>query len=160
MISLIVAVAKNKVIGKDGMLPWNYPSDLKYFKEVTTNHTVVMGRKTFESILRKNGKILPNRKNVVVTRNKDFSYLNVTVVNDFLSYLEEIKKSPEEIFIIGGSKIFEESIPYADKLYITHIDKEYPGDVYMPTYDVTKYKLISKKVEGELAFCVYERIKQ
>lgn len=155
MISILVAIAKNGVIGKDNDLPWYYPSDLKYFKLVTTGHTVVMGRNTFESIINRNGRPLPNRKNVVVTRNKNFMYDGVEVVNEFIKYLEQDHK--EEIFIIGGSEIFKYSIPYADRLYITHINKEYPGDVFMPEIDMSLYELISKRDEGELSYCVYER---
>ena len=158
MISLVVAIAKNGVIGKDNQLPWYYKNDLKYFKEITTGHTVVMGRNTFESIIDRNGRTLPNRKSVVVTRNKEFKYEGVEVVNDFNKYLH--KDFKEEVFIIGGSEIFKDSLAYADRLYITHIDKEYEGDVWFPEYDKSEYKLISKRDEGELSFCVYERIKK
>lgn len=155
MISLVVAIASNNVIGKDNQLPWHYKSDLKYFKDLTTNHTVVMGRNTFDSIINRNGKILPNRKSVVVTRNKDFNYPDVEVVNNFKKYLNELHN--EELFIIGGSAIFKDSLEYADRLYITHINKEYAGDVYFPEYNKDDFKLISKLDEGELSFCVYER---
>lgn len=155
MISLVVAIASNNVIGKDNQLPWHYKSDLKYFKDLTTNHTVVMGRNTFDSIINRNGKILPNRKTVVVTRNKDFSFKDVEVVNNFKDYLN--KPQEEELFIIGGSAIFKDSLDYADRLYITHINKDYAGDVYFPDYNKDDFNLISKTDEGELSFCVYER---
>ena len=155
MISLVVAIASNNVIGKDNKLPWHYKSDLKYFKELTTNHIVVMGRNTFDSIISRNGKILPNRKSVVVTRNKDFYYPDVEVVNNFEEYLK--KPHDEELFIIGGSRVFEDSLKYADRLYITHINKDYSGDVYFPEYNKDDFKLISKVDEDELSFCVYER---
>lgn len=155
MISLIVAISSNNVIGRDNQLPWHYKNDLKYFKDITTNHTVVMGRRTFDSIISRNGKPLPNRKSVVVTRNKDFYYDGVLVIHDFLEYLN--RNFEEEIFIIGGNEIFKESIPFADRLYITHIHKEYDGDVYFPDYKKEDYKLISQKDDGELSFCVYER---
>jgi dihydrofolate reductase len=156
MISLIVAIASNNVIGKDNELPWYYKSDLKYFKDITTNHTIVMGRKTFDSIIARNGKILPNRKSVVVTRNKDFKYADVSVIHNIKDFLKQDFK--EEIFIIGGYEIFKESLPYVDKLYITHIDKDYVGDVYFPEYKKDDFRLISKKDDGELSFCVYERV--
>lgn len=156
MISLIVAISRNNVIGKDNQLPWHYKSDLKYFKDVTTNHTVVMGRNTFESIINRNGKILPNRKNVVVTRNKNFNYPDVEVINNFDEYLK--RDFDEEIFIIGGSEIFKSSLPYADRLYITWINKDFEGDVFFPEYNEEDYQLISQRDEDELSFCVYERI--
>lgn len=155
MISLMVAIAKNNVIGKDNKLPWHYKKDLQYFKEVTMNHTIVMGRKTFDSILSTNFSPLPNRKHVVVTRNNDFKYEGVEVVHDFNKYLN--KKYEEEIFIIGGSQIFAESLPYADRLYITWIDKEYAGDTFFPKVDLDEYKLIDEKKDGVLTFSVYER---
>lgn len=156
MISLIVAIAQNNVIGKDNQLPWHYKNDLKYFKEITTNHTVVMGRNTFESIINRNGKILPNRKNVVVTRNRNFKYKDVEVIHDFEEYLKQDHK--DEIFIIGGNQIFKDSFKYADRLYITHIHKDYDGDVFFPEYNQNDFKLISRNDDGELSFCLYERI--
>lgn len=157
MISLIVAIAKNNVIGLNNQLPWHYKNDLKYFKEVTTNHKVVMGMKTFQSIIDRNGKILPNRENYVVTRNLKFNYPNVTVINDLKSFLKQ--NHQDEIFIIGGSQIFDIALDYADRLYITHINKEYDGDVFFPEVNFSEFKLISKRDEDELSFCVYERIK-
>lgn len=156
MISIIVAVAKNNVIGKNNDLPWHYPIDLKYFKETTINKTVLMGSKTFDSIINRRSTPLPKRKNIVVTRNLDFKYPQIEVVHN----LDEFLKQPhqEEIFVIGGQQIYQACLPYADRLYITHIDKEYEGDVFFPEIDYNKYKLISKKVIGELAFCVYEKV--
>lgn len=158
MISIIVAIAKNNVIGLKNDLPWHYPVDLQYFKKTTLNKTVLMGSKTFYSIINRLSKPLPNRKNIVVTRNESFSYPGVEVVHDLISFLE--KPHNEEIFIIGGKQIYETSLLYADRLYITHIDKEYKGDVFFPKIDYDKYKLISKKTIDELAFCVYEKVKQ
>lgn len=158
MISLIVAIAKNNVIGLDNDLPWHYPQDLKYFKQMTLNKTVLMGSKTFTSIVNRLSKPLPKRDNIVVTRNKSFAYPGVKVVHDLISFLEEPHE--EEIFVIGGKEIYELSLPYADRLYITHIDKEYNGDVFFPKIDYNKYELISKTTFGELAFCIYEKVKQ
>lgn len=116
MINIIVAMSLNSVIGIDNSLPWHIPEDLKYFKQTTMNHTVVMGRKTFESI----GKLLPNRKNIILTRNKEYNVpgaYTVDNVRDCLSMLPDT----EEVFIIGGEEIYKEFLPYVDKLYITHI---------------------------------------
>lgn len=156
MINLIVAIAKNNIIGKNNELPWHYPDDLKYFKKITTGKTVVMGRKTFESIISRNGKPLPNRKNVVVTRDVNYKYDGVTVINDLKSYLQAHKD--EDIFVIGGKQIFEESLDFVDRFYITHIDKEYDGDTSLEI-NYQNLKEISKTKEGVLTFSVYERVK-
>mgnify|MGYP000910511862 CR=1 FL=1 len=157
MISIIVAISKNNVIGKNNSLPWYYPSDLQYFKKTTLNKKVVMGRKTFYSILEKNHKPLPNRTNIVVTRNKDFSYTGVIVIHNLIDFLKQPHE--EEIFIIGGKEIYEQALPYVDRLYITHIDEAYEGDTYFPTIDFSQYHLISKQDDGKLSFCVYEKVK-
>lgn len=154
MINLIVAIGPNNIIGKDNELPWHYKEDLKYFKETTMNQTVLMGKKTFESIVSRNGKLLPNRKMVVATFDKTFHYDGVEVVNDLVKYLENIK---EDIFIIGGSQIYKLSLPYVDRLYITHINKEYEGNVFFPSIEWDKFKKVSQRDSGELSFCVYER---
>lgn len=156
MISLIFAMDKNNLIGKGNDLPWYYPDDLKYFKEVTMNKTVVMGSKTFKSIYDRLGKPLPNRNNVVVTRNSNLSIDNVLVVNDIFKYLEEQK---EEVFVIGGKQIYELTLDKADRLYITHINKAYDGDVYFPEIPYEKYTKIKSVINGDLEFAVYERVK-
>lgn len=155
MISLIVAVGKNNVIGKNGTLPWHYSEDLKYFKKVTTNHKVLMGKTTFTSIVNKAGKPLPNRHNIVVTHDKGFTYEGVEVVNDLEGFL--IDHQDDDIFIIGGQQIYEQSLPYVKRFYITFINKEYDGDTFFPQLDFSKLKLISKKDSNELSFHVYQR---
>lgn len=157
MISLVVAVAKNNVIGKEGNLPWYYPEDLKYFRNLTYGHKILMGRKTFDSILSKNKKLLPGRTHLVATRDPHFSYPEVDVITDLESFFQQ--NHEEEIFVIGGAEIFKVALPYADRLYITHIDKEYYGDVYFPSVDYNQFRLISKQQSNELTFCVYERNK-
>lgn len=154
MINLIVALDQNNLIGKDNDLPWHYKEDLKYFKETTMNQTVLMGKKTFYSIVSRTGKLLPNRKMIVATLDKSFSYEGVEVVNDLIDFLKNIK---EDIFVIGGSQIYKLSLPYVDRLYITHVNKTYEGNVYFPPIDWNKYKKISQRDSGELSFCVYER---
>ncbi len=153
MISLIFAIDKNNLIGKGNDLPWYFPEDLKYFKEITMNKTVVMGSKTFYSIYNRLGKPLPNRNNVVVTRNKDLKLEGVTVINDIKDYLIN---QTEEVFIIGGKQIYEYALEYADRLYITHINKEYDGDVYFPPIPYEKYNKIKSVVSNELEFAIYE----
>lgn len=157
MISIIVALDKNNLIGNNNQLPWNYPEDLKYFKEVTLNKTVLMGRNTFTSIINRNNKPLLKRKNLVVSHKRDLNYNfeNVEVINDLELFLKTYHK--EEVFIIGGRQIYEFALPYADRLYITHINKEYIGDTYFPSINYDEFNLISSKEIGDLKFCVYER---
>ncbi len=156
MINLIVAIGKNNLIGKDNDLPWHYSEDLKYFKETTMNKTVVMGLNTFYSIFDRTKKLLPNRKMVVATFDKTFKHEGVEVTHDLDKYLQETK---EEVFIIGGCQIYKASLKYVDRFYITHINKEYDGNVFFPEIDFSKYNKISQRDSGDLSFCVYERIK-
>ena len=156
MFSIIVAIGKNNLIGNGNDLPWYYPEDLKYFKKMTLNHSVFMGYTTYLSIYNRIGKALPNRKNYVITYED-------TLPGDAIPIhsLDELPKD-EDIFVIGGKTIYEMMLPYCDKLYITHINKEYPGDVYFPIIKYDKYNLISKQdiLDGELSFCVYEKKNQ
>ena len=122
MITLIAASSSNRVIGKDNRLIWHIPGDLKRFKEITSGHTILMGRKTFESI----GKPLPNRKNIVLTRDKDWKAEGVTTIID----IKDIKD--EDLFIIGGGEIYRMFIDISDKIERTLIDKEFEGDTYFP----------------------------
>lgn len=155
MISLIVAYARNQVIGKDGDMPWHLPADLKNVKELTTGKTIVMGRKTFESI----GKPLPNRKNVVLTRSQDFHPEGVDVV-----HTKEEVLGMGDVIIFGGAEIYRQFLDVVDRLYITEIDLETEGDTFFPAWDRDAYILVDKR-EGIMdeknvhphAFYVYER---
>lgn len=134
MISLLVAMDENRLIGANNELPWYLPIDLKYFKEKTMNHTIIMGRKTYDSI----GKPLPKRTSIVITRFPDkVDYPEDVIIVD---NLEEIKmlaaENPEEeYFIIGGGEIFKEAIEFADRLYVTEIIETFTGDIYFPHID-------------------------
>ena len=123
-ITIIAAVSRNGVIGINNTLPWSLPKDLKRFKSLTTGNTVVMGRKTFESI----GKPLPNRRNIVVTRDTEWKHEGVEVIND----LYDIVKYDGSIFIIGGSEIYKQSMGLAGELELTIIDKDFEGDTFFP----------------------------
>lgn len=131
MISLIVAMDRNRLIGKDGSLPWHIPEELKFFKETTTGHPIIMGRKTHESIK----KALPKRTNIVLTRQENYCAAeNCLVVSTPQEAVElaQSREGSDEIFIIGGSSIYEAFLPMADRLYITEIDESFEGDVYFP----------------------------
>ncbi|MDD3122940.1 MAG: dihydrofolate reductase [Candidatus Izemoplasmatales bacterium] len=155
MISLIFATDPNFLIGKDNDLPWDYKEDLKYFKSTTSGKTVLMGLETFKSIHNRLGKPLPNRKSVVASLDP-FTYEGVLVIHDLFAYI----KAPhdEEIFVIGGKTIYELSLPYADRLYITHIKKVHDGNVYLKKIDLSNYKVIKFDEREDLIFAVYERI--
>ena len=149
-ISIIVAMDRKNLIGKDGKMPWHIPEELEYFKKITMGYKIIMGRKTFESI----GKVLPGRENIILTRNSDFHHDNVKVfneLNDLLEYLD----NQEEVFIIGGAEIYKLFLPYATKLYITRIECEYEGDTYFPKIDYKGWIEIEKseiQFSGDLQY--------
>lgn len=144
MLSIIVAKANNNVIGKDNTLIWHLPEDLKRFKALTTGKTIIMGRKTFDSL----GRILPNRKHVIITRNVDFKVDSdmVKVVHE-IEGLKEYINSNEECFVIGGGVIYNMLMPYANKIYATVINENFEGDTYFPIIDENIWK-IDKREKG------------
>ncbi|MFW5913911.1 MAG: dihydrofolate reductase [Bacillota bacterium] len=158
-LSIMVAMDRNRVIGKDNALPWHFSEDLRYFKKMTSGHTVLMGRKTFESIKQSLGGPLPGRKNVVLSRTVD-SLEGAEVIHDASSYFKTAASKEEEIFVIGGAQVFNAALPYTDRLYITYIDGEYEGDTYFPEVDLAAYEKVKEKSKGPLTFTVYERIVQ
>jgi len=137
MISLVVAMSDNRVIGIENRLPWNIPEDLKRFKKITSGHPIIMGRKTFESI----GRPLPNRTNIVVTRNKDYRAEGVVACFSLKEALEWAGKAPgaEEICVIGGGELFREALPLADRIYLTEVKWPYEGDAFFPDFDEAAY---------------------
>lgn len=162
MLSIIVAKAKNNIIGKNNKLLWHLSDDLKRFKTLTTGHAVIMGRKTFESI----GKPLPNRENIIFTTNPDLKIDNENVklvhcIEDIKEYIE----SDENIFVIGGAMIYNLLMPYVKVLYVTEIDKEFEGDTFFSKIDSNDWKEISRQ-EGpkdevndfSYDYVVYKRI--
>lgn len=154
MINLIWAMDEHRLIGNKGELPWYFPEDLQYFKAKTLNKTVVMGRTTFESIMRRNNKPLPKRKNVVLSHFESV-HPEVETIHDLQKYF---KSHPdEEIFVIGGKQIFEQSIDFADRLYITYIKGVFEGNVYFEEFDLDQFRLIERSDQGLLSFCIYER---
>lgn len=160
MISLIVAFDQNQLIGKDNQMPWHYPADLKYFKEVTMGKPMLMGRNTFESLLSYGGP-LKGRHHYVLTRQKDYIYDHpeVTMIQEWKSLLERYRQSEEDLFVIGGAKIYELLLQEVDFLYITHIERTYQGDTYFPPIDWNQFECIKEnRVEGQpLRFCIYQK---
>lgn len=152
-----VAVAKNSVIGGDNDLPWYLPEDLRHFKKITMGQTVLMGRKTFESIIKRLNKPLPDRKNAVVTRQKDFTAPKGVLV--FHSLEEAFKAlSAEDVYIIGGAQIFAQTLPLAEKMYITKVHQDYPGDAFFPKVDFSRWKLLEQEDHEGYSFTVYRRM--
>ncbi|MFC4322762.1 dihydrofolate reductase [Litchfieldia salsa] len=161
MISLLVAMDKNKLIGKDNDLPWRLPADLAYFKNLTMGHPIVMGRKTYESI----GRPLPGRENIIITRNLSYAVEGCEVINSTEEIIE-LSKTKKEIFVIGGSEIFKEILPFVDKLYITEIEEEFEGDTFFPNFNLENWDLKTRekgikdeKNPYEYYFCLYEKKK-
>jgi dihydrofolate reductase len=132
--SLVVAMARNRVIGRDNRLPWRLPADLAYFKEVTMGHPVIMGRRTFESI----GKALPGRLNIVVSRNPAFRAPGCTVVASLGDAWRAAAGAPE-VAVIGGTSLFAEALPIADRIHLTEVQADVPGDTYFPDFDRSKW---------------------
>jgi dihydrofolate reductase len=128
-ISMIAAMANNRVIGKDNKMPWHLPADLKFFKKMTLGKPVIMGRKTFESI----GRALPKRQNIVITRDVEFSADGVDVVHDTQAALAKAGQV-DEVVIIGGGNIYQQFMPLATELYLTHIDLAVQGDAFFPDH--------------------------
>lgn len=141
MIAHVVAMAEHNVIGSKNDLPWYLPADLKHFKEVTSGHTVVMGRTTFESIVNRLGKPLPNRHNVVLTRDHSFHPEGVAVIHD----PQDIRSLADAVYVIGGAQVYAATIAIADTLYITEVRASIKGDTQYPTIDRNIWREISRE---------------
>jgi dihydrofolate reductase len=136
IVSLVLAMAENHVIGRAGQLPWHLPDDLQHFKRLTVDHTVIMGRKTFEEIKQP----LANRRNVVISRNPDFPARGATVVPTLEEALA-LGATESEVFVIGGGEIFRLALPRADRLYLTLLHAKPEGDTFFPSFDLTTWAL-------------------
>lgn len=162
IVSAIVAAAKNNVIGDDEDIPWRLSSDLKYFKKITTSHHIIMGRKTFASM----GRPLPNRTNIVLTRDPHFIATGIIVAHSIEEALSiAYDNNEEEVFIIGGGEIYKQSQAFWDKVYLTKVMKTPTGNVVFPALEKEKWNLLSsspqipgEKDECDFTFEIYERI--
>ena len=161
MLSIIVAIAKNNAIGKDNKLLWHLPEDLKRFKRLTTGHNIIMGRKTFESL----GRVLPNRHHIILCNDVKLNIEdeNVEILDD-ISKLDKYINSEEENFVIGGATMYKLLMPYAKKMYITEIDKDFDGDVYFPEISLNEWKATEREQgpednenDFEYEYVTYER---
>jgi dihydrofolate reductase len=161
MLSLIVAIAKNRVIGFEKKMPWHLPAELAYFKRVTMGHPIIMGRKTFESI----GRPLPGRRNIVVSRDRTYAADGVEIVHSLDAAMAVCRT--ENAFIIGGATLYAEALPKVDRLYVTEIDASPEGDTFFPALDAREWKETSRerrerdeKNQFDVSFIVLDRIVQ
>ena len=159
-VSLIVAMARNRVIGDGNRIPWHLPADLKRFKALTMGHHIVMGRKTWESI----NRLLPGRTTVIVARNAQFAVAGAKIARSIEDALQQCGDDPE-IFVIGGEQVFRAALPYATRLYLSAIDADIEGDTYMPPIDLSAWQLTREESHAAEApgtlpwrFLVYDRL--
>ncbi len=160
LLSIVVAAAENGAIGKDNQLLWHLPNDLKFFKRTTSGHTIIMGRKTYESV----GKPLPNRRNIVITRQPDYAAVGVEVVHSLEEALA-LCTTEATVFIVGGAEIYQQALPLVGRIYLTRVHAAMEGDSYFPALEEMEWVLVS--AESHLAderhqygytFMVYERV--
>ncbi|MFT4834518.1 MAG: dihydrofolate reductase [Marinoscillum sp.] len=165
IISMIAAMGTNRSIGKDNGIPWHLPDDFKYFKDTTQGHYVIMGRKNFESLPPKY-KPLPNRPNVIITRQTSYDGEGAEVVHDLQDALSQAKEGEEkEAFIIGGGEIYRLGLEVADKIYLTEINASFDGDTFFPEFDISRWEETSRSHHAaderhahSFDFVIYERI--
>ncbi|WP_372766937.1 dihydrofolate reductase [Lutibacter sp.] len=161
MITIMAAIADNNALGKDNQLIWYLPGDLKRFKRMTLNHAVIMGRKTFESL----GKPLPNRINIIITRDKNYKAEGCVIVNSLKEALKAAKEEDENPFILGGAEIYKQAMPFADKLDLTFVHHKFDADVFFPEIDKTIWKERSRedfkadeKNKYDYSFVTFQRL--
>lgn len=165
IISMIAAVASNGVIGKNNDLTWSLPDDMRFFQQQTKGHTVIMGRKNWESIPEK-WRPLPNRKNIILTRDKTFTATGAVIIHDFSEALAIAKKEEEEeVFVIGGAQIYKLAFPLAHRLYITEVHGKPDGDTFFPEWNKSawveksrKHHEVDEKHAYSFDFVLYEKI--
>ncbi len=158
MIALIVAIDQNNAIGKDNQLLWHLPKDLSFFKNVTSGNAIIMGRKTFESI----GKALPNRRNIVISTQKDLQYAGAEITSSLNAAIELVGNA--DSYIIGGGSIYQQALTLVDRLYITKVAANFEADTFFPTINWDEWTLVSKedhpsdeKHAYAFSFCVYDK---
>lgn len=141
MINIVVAKASNNVIGAKNDLIWHLPNDLKHFKSLTSGHPIIMGRKTFESL----GRPLPNRTNIVVTRDQNWNAEGIEITSSLVKAIETAKKIDEDVYIIGGGNIYKQAMEFTDVLYITEVHHEFDGDTYFPEIDSEEWEEVDRE---------------
>ena len=152
MLSIIAAISRNHVIGTENKLPWYLPRELQYFRDMTRGRPVIMGRKTYESI----GRLLPNRKNIIVTRDLAYQLVGAIVTHSLEEAIKEAQKEDAEPFVIGGGQIYAEAMKFVDTLYITEVDVEIEGDAKFPEIDTNIWKEVSRIKHPKDAENIYD----
>ena len=154
-VTLVAAVARNGVIGVDGGLPWHLPDDLRRFRELTTGHVLVMGRRTFETI----GRPLPDRTTIVVTRTPGWSAGggSVLVAGDVPDALAVAREIDDEVFVVGGAQVYADALPLADRLELTHVEAEPMGDTRFPDVDWSEWREVRREQGDGVVYATYER---
>lgn len=154
-ITIIAAMSKNRIIGKNNKLPWHIPEDLKYFRAKTRNKPVIMGRKTHESI----GIVLPERMNIILTRNPNYHVNGATIVSSMKKALEKCKEF-DEVMVIGGAEIYKQGLEFANRIYLTIIDQEIDGDAFFPELDDNWKKIDTdqRNSNPSFSFNTFERV--
>jgi len=162
MIKLIVAKASNNVIGDKNNLIWHLPNDLKHFKNLTTGHPIIMGRKTYESL----GRPLPNRTNIIITRDQNFIDDQIIITHSLEQALAKANEIQEDVFVIGGGEIYKQAMEYVDVIYLTEVHHEFNGDTYFPEIDEESFEEVERvhhmkdeKHPYSYSFITYKRIK-
>ena len=158
---LIAALSKNNVIGKDGKIPWHYSEDLKRFKKLTLGHAVLMGRKTYESIIASKGSPLEGRINLVLSSNKDYKVPdNVAIINEIVDALMMCnERRINKLYVIGGERVYRDTLPLAERLELTEVHKDFEGDAFFPKYNRDDWKEVQRDDRTEYSFVTYERKK-
>ncbi|WP_313386078.1 dihydrofolate reductase [Chishuiella sp.] len=163
MINIVVAKASNNVIGAKNDLIWHLPNDLKHFKNLTSGHPIIMGRKTYESL----GRPLPNRTNIVVTRDSNWTADGIVKINSLEKAINTALKIDDEIYIIGGGNIYKQAMEFTDILYITEVHHEFDGDTYFPEIDTDDWEEVEKenfkkdeKHPFAYSFVTYKKVKE
>lgn len=151
MLSIIAAISKNNVLGNKGIIPWHIKGEQKRFKELTTDNTIIMGRKSFEEI----GKPLPGRKTILISSTLSITADNCTTVASLSAALNTVK-GEKEVFIAGGGRVYKEAMPFVDRIYLTVIETEVEGDTFFPEIDFTLFnKIYEEKIEGDIPYTYY-----
>jgi dihydrofolate reductase len=152
-VTLIAAVGRNGVIGADGKMPWHLSEDFAFFKRTTMGHTMVMGRKTFDSI----GRVLPGRRTIVVTRQRDWTHPDVETAHSLVDALD-LAGPADEVYICGGGQVYAEAMPFAHRMLITEVEQSPEGDVRFPAIDISDWREVSREPRDGFAWVAYERI--
>jgi len=151
---IIACFSKNRVIGKGGKMPWYFPEDLRRFKKITMGHTLIMGRKTFESI----EKPLEGRKIIILSRDDKFNSPVCDVVESFEKAIELANKTDDKPIVCGGSEVYKAALPFVRKMYLTEIQREIPGDTFFPDFEELEWRETERQEKGELVFRVLEKV--